>query len=99
MAGYRLLSEARQELEATVSFYDAAHLGLGRDFALEVRALCRRITESPLAGVEVRPDIRRRILRRFPYAILYAIEDDDIVIIAVAHQRRRPGYWARRENI
>lgn len=98
MAGYRLLSEARRELEAAVAFYDSAHLGLGRDFALEVRALCRRIAESPLAGVEVRPDIRRRILRRFPHAVLYAIENDEVVVVAVAHQKRRPGYWERRKD-
>jgi plasmid stabilization system protein ParE len=99
VADYRLLSEARQELEAAVSFYDVAHFGLGRDFALEVQALCRHITESPLSGIEVRSGIRRRILRRFPYAILYAIEDDMVVIVAVAHQRRRPGYWERRKDI
>jgi len=70
MAGYRLLSEAQRELEAAVSFYDSIYPALGRDFALEVQALCQRIAESPLAGVEVRPEIRRRILRRLPYAVL-----------------------------
>ena len=96
MAGYRLLSEARRELEAAVSFYDSVYPELGRDFALEVRALCQRIAESPLSGVEVRPEIRRRILRRFPYAVLYVIEHDEVIIVAVAHQRRCPGYWAER---
>ena len=99
MAVYRLLLEARRELEAAVSFYDSIYPALGRDFALEVQALCQRISQSPLAGVEVRPEIHRRILRRFPYVVLYAIEDDEVIVVAVAHQKRRPGYWAGREDI
>lgn len=99
MPRYRLLSEATRELEAAVAFYDSEHLGLGRDFALEVQRLCDRIAESPLAGVEVRPDIRRRTLRRFPYSILYAVESEEVLVIAVAHQSRRPGYWEQRVGV
>ena len=97
MAVYRLISEARDELEVGVSFYDSEYPGLGQEFAIEVRRLCRLIAESPAAGLEVRPAIRRRILRRFPYSILYTLENDEVVILAVAHQSRRPGYWNRRE--
>ena len=96
MPSYRLLSEAKAELEAGVSFYDSQFPGLGRDFAREVRLLCHRITDSPAAGFEVRPDVRRRILRRFPYSILYTVENGDVLVIAVAHQSRRPGYWHHR---
>jgi plasmid stabilization system protein ParE len=99
VAAYRLLSGARRELEATVSFYDSIYPALGRDFVLEVQALCQRIAESPMAGVEVRPNIRRRILRRFPYSILYAIEHDEVIVVAVAHQKRLPGNWTEREDI
>ena len=96
MPVYRLLSEAKDELEAGVSFYDSEHPGLGYDFALEVRRLCRLIAESPTAGLELRPDVRRRILRRFPYSILYTVDKGEVLIIAIAHQSRRPGYWNRR---
>jgi plasmid stabilization system protein ParE len=95
MARYRLLREARQELEAAMSFYDAEHAGLGRDFAIEVRRLCERIAESPFAGAELRGAVRRRLVRRFPYAVLYVIDDEQVMVIAVAHQRRRPGYWVK----
>lgn len=97
MTGYRLTTEARDELVAGVTFYESQYPGLGRDFAIEVRRLCRLIVESPAAGLEIRPTIRRRIVRRFPYSVLYATEDDEVVILAVAHQSRRPGYWQRRE--
>lgn len=93
MARYRLFSEAKDELEAAASFYESEHPGLGQDLAIEVRRLIRMIVESPYAGLEVRPEIRRRILRRFPYSILYTMENEDILVIAIAHQSRRPGYW------
>jgi len=85
MASYRLLSEAKAELEVGVSFYDTESPGLGLDFALEVRRLCRQIIESPSAGFEVRPDVR-----------IYTVEEGDVLVIAVAHQSRRPGYWHHR---
>ena len=53
-------------LEAGVSFYDSGFPGLGRDFALGIRLPCHRISDSHAAGFEVKPDIRRRILHRFP---------------------------------
>lgn len=96
MARYRFLPRAREELAAAVAFYEAESPGLGHDLAREARRLCSRVVESPLAGVEIRPGIRRRLLRRFPYAILYGHDGDDILIIAFAHQRRRPRYWPNR---
>lgn len=96
MANYRLTTEARDELAVGVSFYDSEYPGLGQDFAVEVRRLCRLISDSPIAGYELRPGVRRRVLRRFPYSILYTLEADGVLIIAVAHQSRRPGYWNRR---
>ena len=95
MPGYRLTTEACADLIAGVNFYDSEYPGLGQDFALEVRRLCRLIAQSPATGLEVIPDVRRRLLRRFPFSILYTVEGDDAVVIAVAHQRRRPGYWHR----
>ena len=96
MATYRLISEARDELNAGVSIYDSEYPGLGQEFAIEVRRLCRRIAEVPAAGFEIRPDVRRRIVRRFPYSVLYTLENGEVVVLAIAHQSRRPGYWKRR---
>ena len=96
MTAYRFLPEARDDLTRAVTYYDQKLPGLGQDLARETQHLCSVITESPLAGIEVRPGIRRRLLRRFPYAILYVLDDTDTLIIAVAHQRRRPGYWRDR---
>ena len=96
MPAYRLVAEAQRELESGVSFYGATDPVLGEQFALEVRRLCRQIAESPLHGAELSLGIRRRLVRRFPYSVLYAVEASEVVILAIAHQNRKPGYWTSR---
>ena len=96
MRTFRLLKEAEREIRSGFSFYDAQSPGLGGDFAIEVRRLCRRICEYPELGTEVLPDIRRRLVRRFPYSIYYLVEDSEIVVLAIAHQNRKPRYWTSR---
>jgi len=86
MAGYRLIAEAQRELRSGTSFYEAEHPGLGKDFAVEIRRLCRRIVETPRLGTEIKPGVRRRLVRRFPYAILYAIENSEVDQVRYAQQ-------------
>lgn len=69
MSHFRFLSEASEELQAAAEYYDAQSIGLGRELVIEVRRLCRMIAESPQVGRPVRPDIRRRLVRRFPYSV------------------------------
>ena len=57
---------------------------------------CDEIIEHPESGPVTLGSIRRRLVRRFPYAILYTIEADHILIIAVMHGHREPGYWKDR---
>jgi plasmid stabilization system protein ParE len=96
MTVYRFLPEARDDLARAVVYYDSEFPDLGQDLAREAQRLCRLIAESPLAGQEVRLGIRRRLLRRFPYAILYSRDSSGILVVAVMHQRRRPDYWRSR---
>lgn len=96
MPGYRLVDEAQRELESGVSFYSATDPVLGEQFALEVRRVCHQIAESPLHGAELRSGVRRRLVRRFPYSILYSVEASGVLILAIAHQNRKPGYWTSR---
>jgi len=96
MTGYRFLPEARRDLASAVAWYDSEFPDLGQELAREAQRLCVLISESPLAGSEVRPGIRRRLLRRFPYAILYSRDSVGVLVIAVMHQRRRPDHWQRR---
>ena len=96
MSSVRFLEEAAEELEAAVKYYDAQAPDLGQSLVREVERLCSLIIKNPRTGSEVRPYVRRRLLRRFPFSLLYSIEDDEILIVAVAHHRREPGYWRER---
>lgn len=87
MIEYRLVSEpqADRDIEATFRWYENEQSGLGLEFLDELRASYNRIVEGPLKYQELRSGIRRTLLRRFPYAIYFAIEGDVIVVLAVLH--------------
>ena len=87
---------AERELNDAVQYYELESPGLGASFLSEVEHSCNRITEHPEAAPIVLGSIRRRLLRRFPYALLYSIHQDSIRILAVMNLRRRPAYWIGR---
>ncbi|MBU0500089.1 MAG: type II toxin-antitoxin system RelE/ParE family toxin [Gammaproteobacteria bacterium] len=84
---------ARQELEDAIRFYDLEFLGLGKRFKREVGKAAKRISDYPEAWSIERGSVRKCLLHKFPFKLLYSIEVDHIFIIAVAHQHRRPDYW------
>lgn len=84
---------ARQELEEAVHYYELEYSGFGKKFKEEVKKGISRIIEYPEAWSIERGEIRKCLLHKFPYKLLYSIESDHIFIIAVAHQHRRPDYW------
>lgn len=88
--------EARDEYNAAIRYYDLQFPGLGARLAEEIRAALRRTLDWPLAFPVERGDIRRVLLGRFPFKILYSIESDHIYVIALAHQHRKPDYWTER---
>ena len=90
------LPVAKLELDDAVAYYDLELKGLGSRFKLEVKTSLKRIAVFPKAWTLIKPDIRRCIMHKFPYNILYAIEEDTILIIAVAHHHRNPEYWIDR---
>jgi len=83
---------AKLELEDAVRFYEAQYSGLGKRFKDEVRKSALRIAEYPTAWSSENSEIRKCILHKFPYKLLYSIERDHILILAVAHQHRKPNY-------
>jgi hypothetical protein len=89
---------ADQELSAAAVFYGSQASGLGAEFLDEVLRSETFVTEYPFAGRELGPGLRRFPLRRFPHDLIYELRDDVLWILAVAHQRRRPGYWQDRQS-
>ena len=91
------LPNAEEEMYEAAKFYQSQTLGLGLDYLSEVERAITSISQYPLTWPKIEGELRRRLVRRFPFAILYFIESEEIVIVAVAHLRRRPGYWKERK--
>ena len=84
---------ARQELEDAVRFYELEYSGLGRKFKEEVRKAVLRIAAYPEGWSIERGNVRKCLLHKFPYKLLYAVDENHILIIAVTHLHRKPDYW------
>jgi len=74
------------------------HQDWGLIIFLEVERAVASIGESPMTWPKIEGELRRRLVQRFPFGILYYIESKEIVIVAVSHLKRRPGYWKKRIN-
>jgi ParE toxin of type II toxin-antitoxin system, parDE len=92
----RFLTLANQEVDDAVIWYDKQVGGLGREFLDELDRSVRLVRTYPEASTEIEPGIRRCLLARFPYSMVYGIDQETVVVIAVAHLHREPRYWADR---
>jgi|SRR6188474_565641 len=93
MTEVRLLREAEEELRAAAQYYESEQPGLGRALLRQVTLSCQRIADHPLASRVERGDVRVRAVGTFPYRIYYRVRPQEILIVAVGHRRRRPGFW------
>ena len=90
--------QALAELHDAAAFYTLkANVELGLALVAEFERTANLILDNPLLGAVFRGTRRRYILRRFPFSIIYQITAEELRILAVAHHRRRPGYWAQRK--
>lgn len=93
--------EAEEELEAAILWYEQHRPGLGRRFLQAVSTALDRVQRFPSAGAPVphlqqELPVRRSPVKGFPYHLVYLETSDAIHLLAFAHDRRRPGYWAGR---
>lgn len=88
--------EAQAEFDFAVDYYEASEAGLGWDFALEVHSAIQNIIDCPDAWPVLEGAIRRCQTSRFPFGVVYSAERGEILILAVMHLHRRPGYWRER---
>lgn len=95
---YSFLPEAQKELDQQVEYYERKQPNLGEDFIEEVLLAISRAMNNPKAWPEIAPDIRRCLIHRFPYGILYHFikGKQEIVIVAIMSNHRKPGYWKDR---
>src|SRR5262249_49418246 len=87
---------AERELNDAALYYEHESVGLGIKFLNEVMRYIDGIVKNPNAGKKVRGQVRRRVLRTFPFGILYSVKDDGIRILAIMNLKRRPLYWVGR---
>ena len=90
------LEEAEQELIEAALYYESKEPGLGRRFRDDVAHILDRIIEDPLLWREQTGGYRRANCPVFPYYIPYIIREPKIIVIAIAHGNRKPGYWQSR---
>lgn len=87
---------ARSELIASALFYEERSRGLGERFLQAVEATELRIREYPLHGQPFEAGTRKQRVKKFPFAIIYKEYPDFVMVFAVAHLSRKPGYWSER---
>jgi plasmid stabilization system protein ParE len=87
---------AEAEINEAADFYDVKSPGLGSVFVDEIERAMGRISEFPEAAPLVGGRVRKRSIAKFPYSVVYSVRPDEIRVLAVAHQKRRPFYWRGR---
>lgn len=97
MMPLRLIPAAREEMQQAAAYYEDQREGLGEEFLAELKQTAARIQAMPNGWAKVSARCRRCQLNRFPYGLIYAVLEDEILVLAVMHLSRRPDYWRRRE--
>ena len=89
---------ASNEFSEAVRWYEARRPGLGGEFFDAVAATLSLIESNPEIGTTISADghTRRALVARFPYQVVYRLKPTEMVIVAIAHLKRRPGYWKNR---
>ena len=92
-----LLSETRRELKDSIEYYETLNPNLAMRFLHSIAACLDLAGESPLRFPLIDENVRRVLAPIFPYATLYSIENGRIIVLAVMHCARKPGYWKSRQ--
>ncbi len=91
-----IVEQALDEADTARRYYANINTELGDDFARDLERSIGWVVSQPLAWAGIGRRARRRLLNRFPYAVIYRVEPELIRVVAVMHERQRPGYWRSR---
>ena len=95
-AALRLLPATKSEFDSAIDWYERQSPGLGGEFFEEVRIVMDRIRSNPHAHPDIHNGVRKAVVRRFPYVILYSEETHEVIVIAIFHAARDPSVWRAR---
>jgi toxin ParE1/3/4 len=84
------------EAETARAWYAERSEPVAQLFSRQIDSALQQIRQTPERWPRIRGSVRRYLLRRFPFDIIYTVDEESIDIIAFAHHRRRPGFWASR---
>lgn len=101
MPAVRVLEAAAAEAEEAAAWYEARRRGLGGEFRSEFKLALDKLHEgvlpgSPWLGRLAARGVRRMLMKRFPFSVVFVTMGQAAVVVALAHHRRRPGYWRQR---
>lgn len=96
MNDVRFHGDAETELNEAALFYESLLPGLGKTFANEVKKAIQLIQAYPAAAPPAGNKLRKLVVQRFPFSLIYSHQANEILVLALAHHRRRPGYWKTR---
>ncbi|MCY2963660.1 MAG: type II toxin-antitoxin system RelE/ParE family toxin [Planctomycetota bacterium] len=91
-----LSRDAVREAREAREWYQNAAENLAMEFDARLAAAIDQIRSAPLRWPIFKDSVRFRLLQQFPYTVFYRVHDDEIFVVAIAHSKRRPGYWSRR---
>jgi toxin ParE2 len=94
---YRFLAAAFAEVDNAAAWYEAQQSGLGAEFMQAVDAAIGQLLVAPESWPAIDADFRRCRVNRFPFDVVFNIQDDEALIFAVAHHHRKPDYWRQGE--
>ena len=93
----RFTAGAREEMREAHRFYEDKRKGLGREFASEIALAVNTVREHPMRWPVLSNNVRRYLVHRFPYGIVYKTYADHVRVLAIMHLSQRPDYWKRRD--
>jgi hypothetical protein len=93
---YSFHPDAEIEFKDAIEYYEGCQDRLGYEFALEVYETVNRVIANPSAWQLMNENMRRSLVNRFPFGIIYVIRNKEILILAVMHLHRKPNYWENR---
>jgi plasmid stabilization system protein ParE len=91
-----ILPQAELDVSDAAAWYEERRTGLGDEFLDELDSILRRVITDPLQFPKIKNQIRRALLRRFPYSVYFGLTRETVELVAVLHQRRDPRTWERR---
>jgi len=92
----KLKQEVYDDIKVAYDWYESQRIGLREDFLLTLEESYSKITRTPKIYQLIHKIVRRKLLRRFPYGVFFVLRDDEVIVIAIMHTKRKPSDWNAR---